>query len=264
MKKFCIVEYPKKANLSHLIYNNYFNKINLNAKYYSLEVKPDIFDTKITDIIKAYEGINFTNPFKVKALRYLKLDPYVGKIGSANCAYKGIAFNTDWIGIYKSIDTKCIKEPILIIGAGGVARSFVYALNRLGIRNITIANRTLEKAIELSKLFSGLRVIPFDELKNNHYYYNTLVNCTTVGMNGDSFEFIDPKDFNYIFDVIYYKTPLQIEALKKSICFTSGKKMWYYQAIENLKIWGIYDKVTFKQIFNKLIGGIDEDSFNAT
>ena len=67
-----------------------------------------------------------------------------------------VGHNTDVIGITRAItdlnfNTKGSK--ILILGAGGVVPSIILALNKMGASQITISNRTKEKAENLKIQF---------------------------------------------------------------------------------------------------------------
>ena len=44
-----------------------------------------------------------------------------------------------------------IGEAVVVLGAGGAARAVVVALALAGVASITIANRTVEKAVSLAE-----------------------------------------------------------------------------------------------------------------
>jgi shikimate kinase/3-dehydroquinate dehydratase len=127
-------------------------------------------------------GLSITAPFKSQVLSFVnEISHEASMIGAVNTliplrsggstgvsdsSHAGAARsfygdNTDWIGI-----TNCVTNnlsPInairrtttaLVVGAGGMARAATYALVRLGVRQIFIHNRTLERAEALAKHFA--------------------------------------------------------------------------------------------------------------
>jgi len=67
--------------------------------------------------------------------------------------------------------------PILLIGAGQIIRNFSKFLFENGYNNITVANRNIERAAQLTQDFSG-KAILLSELKNYTSGFDALVSCT--------------------------------------------------------------------------------------
>ena len=71
--------------------------------------------------------------------------------------------NTDWTALYTCVSrylspANAIRSSssALVIGAGGMARASVYALLRMGMKNIVIWNRTHSKAVQVAEHFTTL------------------------------------------------------------------------------------------------------------
>ena len=64
-----------------------------------------------------------------------------------------IGYNTDGIGFVKalqSISSEPLQEKrILLLGAGGASRAIYFSLADVGVKEIDVANRTVDKAKEL-------------------------------------------------------------------------------------------------------------------
>ena len=57
------------------------------------------------------------------------------------------------------------KKKALIIGAGGVSPSVILSLQKSGVQEISITNRTREKCIFLKNKFNNLKIIEWEKLK---------------------------------------------------------------------------------------------------
>ena len=79
-----------------------------------------------------------------------------------------IGENTDVFGLQaaylKEVDNSS-KKKALVVGAGGVSPSVILALQKSGVKDISIINRTKEKCIFLKKKFNNLKVLNWVELE---------------------------------------------------------------------------------------------------
>ncbi len=153
MKKFYVIGNRVSKSLSPTIFNYWFKKYRIKAKYGFREISERSFDKEIKKILsdKNVAGINVTIPFKNKIIKYVhELDRHAKKINAVNCLsiknqIKGD--NTDWSGYYKTLPRN-IKEKnkkIVMFGYGGAAQAIHYVLNKKGHKNIHIFNRSRKR-----------------------------------------------------------------------------------------------------------------------
>ena len=139
-------------------------------------------------------------------------------------------------------------KKILILGAGGVTSSIIYALKQLHVSKIMLTNRTIEKAENLKKIYPDLDLIKWGSTKN----FDMIINATSLGLKENdripvNYDQFGPKKFFY--DVIYNpkKTNFLSEAEKHGNRIENGKIMFAYQAAFAFKIWsGIFPSVDEK------------------
>ena len=92
MKHFYVVGNRASKSLSPLIFNHWFKKYNIKAKYSFLEVSEKGFDKMLTKHIKGEKtnGLNITIPFKKNILKHLDVeDAHSKNIGAVNCVTIG-------------------------------------------------------------------------------------------------------------------------------------------------------------------------------
>ena len=255
----------EKYSLSPLIHNTFLKENNINGEYIAIPVEQYNIGTKLKELlVDGYTGVNLTIPHKVNAIKFLDgLDDTAVKIGAVNTVLfkdnKIIGYNTDCYGFIENLNTKINdwkkNNKVLIIGAGGATRAVIYGLQNNGINNITIVNRTLEKAKLLSNEFN-CKYEKFENIDNIIKLSNLIVNTTSAGMNNlNSFE-IDFKNTNnntIVYDIVY--APLLTNFLKKAKNFNlktvDGLGMLLFQAAKAFKIWFyIKPNITDKLILN--------------
>tara|TARA_B100002051_G_C16657593_1_gene597362 strand:+ start:124 stop:921 length:798 start_codon:yes stop_codon:yes gene_type:complete len=259
MKRYLVIGNPIKHSLSPKLHNYWIKENNIEAIYEKkqleeADIKKTILEIKNGEI----EGINVTIPFKKSIIPYLDETTALAKeTQSVNTIYKKegkiIGHNTD-VGGFKHalehIGYNVKGKKIFILGAGGVAPSIVSALKTMGSSEISISNRTKEKAENLKKIYSDLKVINWGDNTN----FDMIINATSLGLKKDdeiklNYSDIGPNKFFY--DIIY--NPRMTKFLEKAKEFSNqiqnGKHMFVYQAQLSFEIWhGIKPKMDKKAL----------------
>ncbi len=246
MKKYLVVGDPIEHSLSPLLHS-YWIKVNrIDAVYEKRQINKDEIKNLIYDIkIKNINGINVTVPFKQKVIPYLdKLTEQAEKTHSVNTIYLEdntvVGHNTDIKGFeeslkYAKFDVK--GKNILILGAGGVVPSIIFALKNMQALSIKISNRTTTKAENLKLLFDYVKTVEWGDISN----VDMIINATSVGLNkNDKLDLDFSKIRNkFLYDVIY--NPVETNFLTSGKKFGNkifnGKMMFVYQAFYAFKIW---------------------------
>ena len=251
-KKFGIIGKPIKHSLSPVLHKYWFKKYNINADYEIIEAA----EQELPEIIKKikqgdYTGINVTLPFKQKIINHVdKIVNDAEFTGSVNTILLNnnkavIGENTDVYGLQaaylKEIDNNFNKK-VLVIGAGGVSPSVILSIQKSGIKDISITNRTEEKCIFLKKKFNFLNIIPWVDLKSKIKNFDIIINATSLGLkNGDDFNFNFENTKN---EAIYIDTnynPLETKTYKylreEGRKVFNGLDMFIYQGQKSFYLW---------------------------
>ncbi len=252
MKKFGIIGNPIKHSLSPVLHNYWFEKYNVNASYSIIEVVESELDGVIKKIKnRDLNGINITLPYKQKIVSHIDVLVNDAEVtSSVNTVYVNenemiVGENTDVFGLQaaylKEIDNIANKKA-LVIGAGGVSPSVILSLEKSGVKNISITNRTNEKCLFLKKKFKNLKIIQWSQLRNEIKNFDIIVNATSLGLkNGQDFDInFEPVKKNLVYiDTIY--NPLETRTLKflkdKEIKVFNGLDMFIYQGQKSFYLW---------------------------
>ncbi len=245
---YCVVGNPIKHSLSPTLHTYMFEFYGINAIYVAFEVQ-DISSAISGMRSLGIKGANVTIPFKEHVAKLVdELDENAKFLGSVNTIKnddgKLIGYNTDFLGFMYMFDEYAKfcsdNDVIVILGAGGVAVSVVYALYKLGIKKVFVLNRNPVRAEKLAERFSGKLEVVAGSLndKNVISNANVIINCTPVGLNGKDM----PVDLSWISepliaDVIYYDTPLIKSARDVGLTSINGLDMFIAQANYSFEIW---------------------------
>ena len=269
IKKFGIIGKPIKHSLSPVLHNYWFKKYNINASYSIMDVKDD---NELPEIIrqirnKDISGINITLPFKQKIVSHVDTVINDAEItSSVNTIYLDnqetiVGENTDVFGLQaaylKEIDNAS-KKKALIIGAGGVSPSVILSLQKSGVHELSITNRTREKCIFLKNKFNNLNIIEWGNLQKEIKNFDIIINATSLGLK-------DSKDFDFNFDqtksdLIYIDTiynPLETKTLKylkkMDVKVFNGLDMFIYQGQKAFYLWNKINPVIDDKLIELLV-----------
>ena len=251
-KQFGIIGNPIKHSLSPTLHNYWFQKYKIDANYSIIDIQENELSSVVERVRnKELSGINITLPYKQKIVSHLDLLVNDAEItSSVNTVYLDknktlIGENTDVFGLQaaylKEVDN-IQKKKALVIGAGGVSPSVILSLQKSGIQNISITNRTKEKCIFLRKKFKNLKIFEWADLKKEIINYEIIINATSLGLKSEQdFDFnFEPFKENLIYiDTIY--NPLETKTLKflksKDLKVFNGLEMFIYQGQKAFYLW---------------------------
>jgi len=259
-KTLGIFGHPISHTLSPVMHNAVIKALGLDMAYLPFEVKPPNLKEAINGIKSlGIIGVNITIPHKESVIRFLDdISEEARLVGAVNTIVnkdrKLVGYNTDGSGYMASLKEELGFNPkskrIIIIGAGGAARGILAALATQKPKSITVANRTLSRAVSLIKTFKGkfrdtrFEAIDLDNnmLKMSFNSVDLLINTTSVGMKQSKALKIPletlPK-IAIVSDIIY--NPLETLLLKKAKKFGltthGGLGMLVHQGARSFKLW---------------------------
>lgn len=144
-------------------------------------------------------GFGVTMPFKEWVIPYLdEIDPVAGAIGAVNAIVndngKLTGYNTDWLGAVRAVEeqTTIGGKQVVIVGAGGAARAIAYGMKHEGAAQVSIFNRTPEKAeqmaVDLGCRFGG-DIAALERIGQ----FDILIHTTSVGYQATPRDCVVPR-----------------------------------------------------------------------
>jgi shikimate dehydrogenase len=254
--------HPVAENPTVVMQEAGFRALNLNWRYLTIEVLPADLGAAVQGLrAMNFKGINLTIPHKVAVLQYLdEIKPDAALMGAVNTVVrvgaKLIGENTDGKGFMHALTHDAKVNPrgknVLVLGAGGAARSITVELALAGARQITVVNRSPARGTALAELLAAKTPAEatFVEWQGNHSIpgdTDILVNATSIGLP-PKVEAKPPIDYDSITssmvvcDVIHTPmTPFLHEAQLRGAKTVDGLGMLVYQGAIGFKLWTGFD-----------------------
>ena len=265
MKKYIVIGNPIEHSLSPKLHNFWIKSNNIKAIYEKEKVSKNNLKYVIERLRnKKLDGINVTIPHKAEIIPYIdELTEESRNTQSVNTIFKRnnkiVGHNTDIAGFDLSLRHAKLNlkgKKVLILGAGGVSPSLIYALKKHEIKEIAISNRTYSKAENIKKKFNEIKIIEWEKF----YDFDLVINATSLGLNLNDKIKIDHKKLTSnktFYDVIYNpeETNFLREAKINNHRSQNGMMMFIYQAHQAFTIW----HNLMPKIDNKLIELLKND-----
>ena len=251
---------PVEHSRSPQMHNAAFAKAGLDYVYVPFHVRPN----DLTDAIAGFKainvvGINVTLPHKQAVISHLtsisREAELIGAVNTLTFTDEGIhGDNTDAPGVLRALEEKGnmsvpVGENVVVLGAGGAARAVVVALALAGVASITIANRTVERAIALAEEMGQKTGISMQGLGLKDAQLPAavresmlLINTATVSMDAThplliSADWLQPKTI--VYDIVYTPpvTPLMRAAAARGCETLGGIGMLVHQGAIAFEKW---------------------------
>ena len=246
-KLFGILGTPISHTLSPAMHSYIAKQEGIDMAYLPFDVKPDSLGDAMGGLkAMGAKGFNITAPHKIDIMQYLDVVSEdaqrmhsVNTIVNKNGIWHG--FNTDGDGFCRSFMLEGHRiqgKNILLMGAGGAARSLCYALAKNGAKSLTVTSRSMGKIHVIGDMVQKYTDTAVSDTLDKQGQYDIIINTTPIGMHPYESEnpcsFMDQISADTVCcDLIYrpQKTVFLQEAEAKGASIVNGLGMLVLQGI---------------------------------
>ena len=252
--RYGLVGHPVAHSRSPAIHTLFARQTAQHLTYELLDASPSEFVAAVRAFGAAGgKGLNVTVPHKEAAFALVDEASDAARIAGAvnTLTFDGTRLrgdNTDGVGFIRDVTVNqhepLVGRSVIVLGAGGAARGVIAPLLAAVPREVIVANRTKERAVQLVEHFrdrGAIRAVAFDELATLPAF-DIVVNATSAGLKGELPPFpatlLGPKTFCY--DMVYGQgdTPFMVWArTNRAARAVQGWGMLVEQAAESFYIW---------------------------
>ncbi|WP_422926200.1 shikimate dehydrogenase [Singulisphaera sp. PoT] len=278
---YAVIGDPIEQSLSPAIHNASFRHLGLNKVLVPIHVPAGRLAESLKELAWLdIKGFSVTIPHKEELVKLLdQKDGAVERTGSCNTLIpkdgKKIGYNTDYRAAMDSLEnamraagatgsaSPLDEKQILILGAGGAARSIAFGVARRGA-HLQIANRHEERAAALAEEV-GCRVLNWSQRAST--IADVIINCTPVGMHPNVDDTpVPPATFSrpgmIAFDTVYHpENTMFLKLARERDCgVVTGVEMFVRQAAEQFKLYTGQDapQDVMRGVLQRKLGAIRE------
>ncbi len=270
--RYCVIGRDVSRSPSPAMMNAAFRSLRIEAEYSAVSVPEARFVRELGRLMASrLKGMNVTIPFKTAVIPWLGgLDSVATRIQAVNTVKleedgRYIGHNTDPDGIVgplQAIAASLEVRNAMLIGAGGAARAFCEAMNRIGCLDVAVAVRDVERSrrfvLEMEKAFPRINLTLASMEDLHHLNHELVFNASPMGAGGEPL----PKELKrvlpgskVVFDAVYRprETKLLLEARRNGSEVIHGEEMLLHQGMAAFRIWT--DRDAPERVMRKAIAG---------
>jgi shikimate dehydrogenase len=252
--RYAVIGHPVAHSRSPWIHARFAQQTGQHLSYSAIDVAPTELAARVREFFaRGGRGLNVTVPHKQGVLELVeRLSERARIAGAVNTLVREdddrlYGDNTDGVGFTRdltcNLGVNVAGLGVLLLGAGGAARGLLAPLLSLAPRELVIANRSSERALELAHLFAAhgpVRGAAFGELGTQRF--ELIINATAAGLTDQ----LPPLPLTVLqaaeicYDLAYAPgTTRFVQWARESgvaRCFT-GAGMLVEQAAESFLLW---------------------------
>lgn len=245
-----VIGWPVRHSLSPVLHNAAFEALGLDWVYVALPVRPGQAAAALGGMrALGIDGLSVTMPHKADVARACdELHPSAAALDAVNCVARTddgrlVGHNTDGDGFVDSLREAGVDPAgcrVVLLGAGGAARSVAWALAAAGAAQLVVVNRTAGPAQVCAALAGRIgRVGSIDDVSGA----DLVVHATPVGMGLDAGALpLDPSLLlpgQVVADLVYHprETALLRAARAMGARTVDGLGMLVHQAARAFTLW---------------------------
>lgn len=233
---FAVIGDPVDHSLSPQMHEAAYKALGLPFHYVAILVPKGEVGAALDHLRELdYRGVNVTVPHKEEVIAWCKhVDAFCEQVQSVNTVdvRRRAGINTDANGFLATLASVPVGN-VLMLGAGGSARSIARALVRDGW-TVRIWNRTHEKAVELARLVGASIADEADPTGAS-----LILNTTSASLDGQELPVLwDRADKDALaYDLAYGQSPFLQTAASRGLKTMNGLPMLVEQGALSLEWW---------------------------
>ncbi|MCB1743223.1 MAG: shikimate dehydrogenase [Gammaproteobacteria bacterium] len=250
--QYAVIGFPIAHSRSPFIHARFAHASGEHLEYGAISARPEHFQAVVARFQRAGGlGLNVTTPHKEAARELAReLSNRAEQAGAVNTlSWRGdhwFGDNTDGVGLVTDLSVNLgirLKDAdCLMLGAGGAAQGVARPLLEAGLGNLTIVNRTAERAHRLARSLADERVQGFGMDAIPDRRFDLVINATAAALSGEALQIpagsIDAGSCCY--DMMYGAEPTAFLRFARDAGCTNlsdGRGMLVEQAAESFFIW---------------------------